>query len=224
MFLAATLVVAACAAALVAPQAAFAEREGPCQAAIAGQNVATRDTSATGDPIEVREEARIPVTMTSQRPITHLTVEIEFAGLGWEVHDEPTEGTRWARAVDIGDYSKYGVGLYKIVATSRGQGFSCTGSALVEVDGSPLTTVAGLAGLGLAVVGGLGILGVAFRGPGGAPAWGVVFGLLLGAGVGVLLQQFSIVYPTTIVAVIVLGGAAALGLLMGFFGRSDLRY
>jgi hypothetical protein len=221
VFLPAALAVAAIAAvaALVAPQAALAEIDGPCQGTIAGQNVATRDTSATGEPIKVREEARIPVTMSSQRPITGLTVEIEFAGLGWEVHDEPTEGTSWARTVDVGDYSKYGVGLYKVVGKSSGQGFSCTGAALVEVDGNPLTTVAGLVGLGLAVVGGLGVLWVAFRGPGGAPAWGIVLGLLLGAGAGVLLQQFSIVYPTMIVALIALGGGAALGLVLGLVGR-----
>jgi hypothetical protein len=218
-FLASAVVVAALAAALVAPQAALAEIEGPCQGTVAGQNVATRDTSARGDPIEVREEARVPVTMTSQRPITHLTVEMEFAGMGWEVHDAPTEGTTWARTVDVGDYSKWGVGLYKVVATSSGQGFSCTGSALIEVDGDPLTTVAGLVALGVTVVGGLGLLWVAFRGPGGAPVWGLILGLLLGVGVGVLLQQYSILYPTTIVAIVALGGGAALGLVLGLLGR-----
>ena len=210
----------ALAAALVAPHPALAEIEGPCQATVAGQNVATRDTSATGDPIKVREEARVPVTMTAQRSITHLTVEMEFAGLGWKVHDEPTEGTSWARSVDVGDYSKWGVGLYKVVGTSSGQGFSCTGSALIEVDGSPLRTLAGLVGLGLAAVGGLGVLWVAFRGPGGAPLWGVILGLMLGVGVAVLLQQFSIVYPSAIVALIALGGGAGLGLIMGLLGRS----
>ena len=216
VFLPVALALAALAS-LVAPQAALAEIEGPCRATIAGENVATRDTSATGDPIQVREEARIPVTMSSERPITNLTVEMEFAGLGWEVHDEPTEGTSWARTVDVGDYSKWGVGLYKVVATSSGQGFSCTGSALIEVDGSPLTTLAGL-------VGGLGLLWVALRGPGGAPAWGVILGLFLGVGVGVLLQQFSILYPTMVVALIALGGGAALGLVMGLLGRSRPRY
>jgi hypothetical protein len=209
----------AVAAGLVAPQAALAEIEGPCQGTVAGQNVATHDTSATGEPIKVREKARIPVTMSSARPITSLTVELEFGGLGWTVHDEPTEGTSWARTVDVGDYSKYGVGLYKVVATSSGQGFSCTGATLVEVDGSPLSTVAGLVGIGLAVVGGLGVLWVAIRGPGGAPVVGMILGVVLGAGVGVLLQQFSIVYPTMIAALIALGGGAALGLLMGLFGQ-----
>jgi hypothetical protein len=210
----------AAAAGLVAPQAALAEIDGPCQATVAGQNVATRDTSATGDPIEVREKARVPVTMSATRGITGLKVELEFGGIGWTVHDEPTEGESWARTVDIGDYSKYGVGLYKIVGTSGGQGFSCTGAALVEVEGDPLRTVAGLVGLALAVVGGLGVLWVAFRArSGAAPVVGLILGVLLGAGVAVLLQQFAILYPSLIVALIALGGGALLGIVSGIVSR-----
>ena len=209
----------ALAAALAVPQAARAEIDGPCQATIAGQNVATSDTTATGEPIKVREKARVPVTMSATRPITELAVEIEFAGIGWTVHDEPTEGRSWARTVNVGDYSKYGVGLYKVVGSSDGQAFSCTGAALIEVEGSPLTTIAGLVGLALAVFGGLGILWVAFRGPGGAPVVGAILGVLLGAGVGVLLQQFAILYPSLILALIALGGGALLGILSGLFGR-----
>jgi hypothetical protein len=48
---------------------------------------------------------------------------------------------------------------------------------------------------------------------------GAFFGLLLGAGVGVLLQQLSIVYPTALVAVMLLGGGLALGILSGFWGQ-----
>ena len=210
----------AAAAGLVAPHAALAEIDGPCQATVAGQNVATRDTSATGDPIEVREKARVPVTMSATRGITALEVELEFGGLSWTVHDEPTEGESWARTVDVGDYSEYGVGLYKIVGTSSGQGFSCTGAALVEVEGDPLRTVAGLVGIGLAVVGGLGVLWVASRGrSGAAPVVGLILGVLLGAGVAVLLQQFAILYPSLIVALIALGGGALLGIVSGILGR-----
>jgi hypothetical protein len=219
----AALAAAAAAAALVAPPA-LAEIDGPCQATIAGENVAAKDVSATGEPITVREKARVPVTMSATRPITMLKVEIEFAGIGWAVHEEPTEGTSWAKTVNVADYSKYGVGLYKIVGSSSGQAFSCTGAALVEVDGNPLTTVAGLVGLGLAIVGALGILWVALRGPGGAPVVGAVLGVLLGAGAAVLLQQFAIVYPTMIVALIALGAGALLGIVAGLFGRSGPRY
>ena len=220
----AVLALAAATAALVAPPAAHAEIDGPCQATIAGENIAAKDVSATGEPITVEESARVPVTMSAPRPITMLKVEIEFAGISWTVHDEPTEGTSWAKTVNIADYSKYGVGLYKIVGSSSGQAFSCTGAALVEVDGNPLTTVAGLVGLGLAIVGALGVLWVAVRGPGGAPVVGAVLGFLLGAGVAVLLQQFAIVYPTMIVALIALGAGALLGMVCGLFGRSGPKY
>jgi hypothetical protein len=198
--------------------------DGPCRATIAGEAVAAKDVSATGEPITVEENARVPVTMSATRPITMLKVEIEFAGIGWTVHDEPTEGTSWAKTVSIADYSKYGVGLYKIVGKSTGQSFSCTGAALVEVGGNPLTTVAGLVGLGLTILGALGILWVALRRPGAAPVVGVLLGVLLGVGVAVLLQQFAIVYPTMIVALIALGGGALLGFVGGLFGRSGPRY
>jgi hypothetical protein len=48
---------------------------------------------------------------------------------------------------------------------------------------------------------------------------GAILGVLLGAGVGVLLQQFAILYPSLILALIALGGGALLGILSGLFGR-----
>ena len=216
------LVVAlAAAAGLTAAPSALATIEGPCQASIAGENVAALETGARSEPIKVGENARVPVTMTSARPITHLTVELEFAGMGIPVHDEPTEGTSWAKVVNVSDYSDYGVGVYKVVGTSTGQGFSCTGAALIEVEGEPLKTPAGIGGLAAGVVGAIGVLSLAFRrrASGAAPIFGAFFGLLLGAGVGVVLQQFAIVYPTLIVAIIALGGGLALGVVSGLWGQ-----
>ena len=204
-------------AALALPPTATAEIEGPCRATIAGENVAARDTGSRGEPIEVGENARVQVSMTATRPITRLRVELEFAGLGWTVHDAPAQGTSWTRTVDVADYSKYGVGLYKIVGSSEGQGFSCTGAALVDVQGDALRTPAGIAGLVAAVVGAIGLLRylVRRRASGAAPVVGAFFGLLLGAGVGVLLQQLAILYPTALVSVLLLGGGIVLGILSG---------
>lgn len=215
-----TVALAAAAGLTVAPSA-LATVDGPCQASIAGENVAALETGALSEPIKVRENERVPVTMTSARPITHLTVELEFGGLGWTVHDEPTEGTSWAKVVNVSDYSDYGVGLYKVVGTSTGQGFSCTGAALIEVEGEPLKTPVGIGGLVAAIVGAIGVLRLAFRrrASGAAPVVGAFFGILLGAGVGVLLQQFALVYPTLIVALIALGGGFALGIVSGLWGR-----
>jgi hypothetical protein len=49
-----------------------------------------------------------------------------------------------------------------VSGTSGAGGFSCTGAALVNVDGNPLGTVAGGAGLALAAVGGIGVAGAGF--------------------------------------------------------------
>jgi hypothetical protein len=215
------LAVLGLAAAVTVAPGARAEIEGPCQASIAGQSVAALDTGPRSEPIEVREKARVQVSMSSTRPITRLVVELEFGGLRWSVHDAPTEGTTWTRVVDVADYSKYGVGLYKVVGTSEGRAFSCTGAALVDVQGSALRKPAGIAGLAAAIVGAIGVLRLLFRrrASGAAPFVGAFFGLLLGAGVGVLLQQLSIVYPTALVAVMLLGGGLALGILSGFWGQ-----
>jgi hypothetical protein len=215
------VVVTAVLAALALAPPAASEIDGPCQASIAGQNVAALETGPRSEPIEVRENARVPVTMTAARPITSLKVELEFAGLRWTVHDAPTEGTTWSRVVNVADYSKYGVGLYKVVGTSEGQGFSCEGAALVDVQDGALSTPAGIAGLAAAIVGAIGILGLLFRrrASGAAPVVGAFFGLVLGAGAGVLLQQLSVVYPTLLVAVGLLGGGLLLGVISGILGQ-----
>ena len=97
----------------------------------------------------------------------------------------------------------------------------------MDVQGSPLETAAGIGGLAAAVVGAIGVAALLFRRrvSGVTPFVGAFFGLLLAAGVGVLLQQFSIVYPTAIVALLGLGGGLALGVLSGLWGqRGGLRY
>jgi hypothetical protein len=212
-------------AALVSAPVVVADTEGPCQASIARQSVAALGTDPRSEAIEVREKARVPVSMTATAPITHLTVELEFAGLRWTVHDQQTEGMTWARVVNVADYSKYGVGLYKIVATSEGRGFTCEGAALVDVEGSALRTPAGIAGLAAAIVGAIGVVSMLFRrrASGAAPFVGAFFGLLLAAGLGVLLQQLSVLYPTALFALLLLGGGVLLGLLVGLGSRRTAR-
>jgi hypothetical protein len=199
--------------ALVAAPNALATIEGPCTATIASVPVANRGTDARSDAIKVSEGTRVRVTMRSAKPIEQLKVELEFAGLRWAVHDEPTTGTSWTEIVDVDDYAAYGVGLYKVIGSSSGPGLECSGAALVDVDGSPLSTVAGIAGLALAIVGGLGVALLAFTGGGsvGRRVLGGVLGLLFGAGLAVLFQEFSILYPTATVAIVFLAGGAVLG-------------
>jgi len=210
--------------ALVAVPETSATITGPCSASIAGQDVAGRDTGALSDAIPVSKERPVSVTMRSDQPITHLKVEIEYAGLRWAVQDRPSSGNSWASEVRVDDYAIYGLGLYKIVGTSTGAGFSCEGAALVTVEGDnaldPLKTIAGVAGLGIALLGAFGILAVAGRVSRGrsAPFLGLLFGIVLGVGIAVLLQQFSVLYPTVGVTGALLALGAAVGLAFSLFG------
>lgn len=206
---------------LASAPAALATIEGPCRASIAGVNVADRGTSATSDAIPVKEDARVRVTMSAAKPIDYLKVELEFAGIRWTVHDEPTSGTSWSKVVNVADYADYGVGLYKVVGSSSGSGLSCSGAALVDVQGNPLSTIAGLVGLGLAILGGLGVALLALGGAGtvGRRALGALLGIVFGLGLGVLLQEYGLLYPTQTVAIVLLAGGAVLGALLAGLRR-----
>lgn len=201
---------------LSAAPSALATIEGPCQASIAGVNVRDRGTSARSDAIGVRENGRVRVTMRAAKPIDELKVDLEFAGIRWNVYDESASGTSWSKVIVVADYADYGVGLYKVIGESSGAGLSCSGAALVDVQGSPLSTVAGLVGLGLTLVGGLGVALLAFGASGsvGRRALGALLGALLGAGLGVLLQEYGLAYPTQSMAIAYLAGGAVMGALL----------
>jgi hypothetical protein len=140
---------------------AGADVNGNCSATINGVDVKGLSSSDAGDAIEVKEHTAVPVTMQSAEGITHLRVQIEFAGFRWTVRDEPTSGTSWQNSVPVDDYAKYGVGLYKVIGQSEGPAGTCSGSALVQVAGNPLKTVAGAAAAGITA---LGVVGVAAAG------------------------------------------------------------
>ena len=196
----------------------------PCAATIDGQNVEGRDTGAFGDAITVEKNAVVPVTMSANAQISHLKIQIEFAGMSWTVRDKASHGKSWASSIDVKKYAKYGVGLYKVTESSSG-GVSCSGSALVKVKGNPLTTVAGIVGLVAALMG-LGGIGaaVAMTMRAGALSFGrslggAVFGIIAGLGLAVLAQEYSIMYPTLSAAVgsVGLGGLFGIGLV--FIGK-----
>ena len=82
-----------------------------------------------------------------------------------------------------------------------------------------MRTAAGLAA-SVPIVGAVGVLVLVMRGgrAGGQPFAGVLFGSLLGIGVGVLLQQLGVVYPTILVAIVVVAAGAVIGFLAGMLG------
>jgi hypothetical protein len=210
-------------AAIVVPSAA-ADISGPCTASIAGQNVKGRGTGALSDAITVEKNAVVPVTMGAGSQISHLKIQIEFAGMRWTVRDKPSHGTSWASDVKVKNYAKYGVGLYKVIGSSSG-GVSCSGSALVKVKGNPLSTIAGIVGLVAALAGIAGVAGaLGLAAHAGAMGFGrsllgLLGGLIGGLGLGVLLQQYALVYPTPAATAVFLGGGALAGVGLTLLGK-----
>lgn len=209
-------------AAIVIPSAA-AEISGPCNATINGQNVKNQGTGAFADPITVQNDAIVPVAMSASSQISHLKIQIQFAGFSWTVRDKASHGNSWSSDVKVKNYAKWGVGLYKVVGSSGG--VSCSGSALVKVKGNPLTTVAGIVGLVAALMG-LGGIGaaVAMTMRAGALSFGrslggAVFGLIAGLGLAVLAQEYSLMYPTLGAAVSSVGLGALFGIGLVFIGK-----
>jgi hypothetical protein len=209
---------------LVAAPEAAARIDGDCQARIADQDVTSKETGAFSDAIVVDRNDLAAVSMSADQPIQRLKVELEFAGVRWAVHDRPTTGTTWSSEVPVENYNQYGIGLYKVVGTSIGAGFTCEAAALISVEGEeldPLVTVAGAIGLALAIIGLFGLLAIALRVGHGRSAQvllGVFLGAMLGVGIGVLLQQFSVVYPTVPISIAIVGAGVIFGFLLSVVG------
>ena len=204
-------------AALVTAAPAVSSISGPCKASIAGTDVAPLGSTSAGDAIKVGKNDVVPVTMSSTGAITHLKVVVSMAGFHFTAKDAPSSGTSWAQSVKVHDYAKWGVGLYQVTGESTSAAGTCSGTALVKVGGSPLATVAGWVGLVAAVLGGLGVLATGFGGfvhPGRSTFRGLGAGLMLGIGAGVLLQQFSLVYPTRGIAIATLASGAVAGVVL----------
>lgn len=136
---------------------------GSCTASIAGVDVTDRSASDPGDAVDVGTADTVDVSATSAAPVEGYKVQLEYAGITWTVAKGEADDETWTRPVNVGDYSRYGVGLYKVHGISRGPG-ACAGAALVKVGGNPLATAAGLGGLAL---GAMGLVGVASGARGG---------------------------------------------------------
>lgn len=215
---------AAVGAALLLPLPASSSINGPCSASIAGASVKDRSGTDPGDAIRVAKDAQVAVQMSAASAISQLKVQISFAGFHWTVKSGSASGTSWSRTLDVGDYAKWGVGLYQVTGVSSGPGLQCSGTALVRVEGSPLTTPAGGIALGLSILGGLGILGAlatALKAHAlSAGLFGSLSGLLLGLGVLTLFQQYAVVFPTRGVAIAAVASGIALGALAPSLARA----
>ena len=117
------LVMAAAATAAVtvpAVQNAAAEIDGPCAATLDGIDISTRSSTSADDAIRVGEHDVIDIVVESTESIDRYEVQLTFAGFAWTVASDEANGTSWRRSVEVDDYSRFGVGLYRVRAVSTG--------------------------------------------------------------------------------------------------------
>lgn len=150
---------------IVAPVAvprAPAQVTGGCTATIAGQDVGAARSARSA--IEVGVDDTVTVSGTAPGPITGYEVYLSFGGVRFPAAEgEVTDGsTSYSTDVDIGDYARYGVGLYRVEAETTGT--ACSTWAYVNVTGRfPLFTVAGAAGATMAAAGLFGMIRAGLR-------------------------------------------------------------
>jgi hypothetical protein len=168
------VVAAAGAGVFMAVGTAHAEISGPCEATIASVQVGPLNSGSRGDDIHVSRHQAVPVSATSAAGFRSHKVQLEFASRRWTVSSEQDDGsTTWSDTVNVDDYATYGVGLYKVIGVSvLSDGTTCTGAATVDVDGNPLTTVAGGVAAGAVALGTVAAVGGAAYAATGRPQIG----------------------------------------------------
>jgi hypothetical protein len=137
--------------------AATAEIDGDCDATLDGEDVGSLSSTDLDDVIEVDAEDVVTVGAVADQPIDSYVVDMEFAGASWQVASGNGDGNTWTDEVDVADYARYGVGVYRVSAVSTGAG-TCTGAVLVAITGkSPFTTPVGIVA-SVITVGGVGLI------------------------------------------------------------------
>jgi hypothetical protein len=200
---------------------ADAQVSGGCVVTVNGENV--NRAHSPGTAFEFDEGDVIKVVGTSTAPVESYTITAKYGLFSYDAKSgEPSgDDLRWSGELKVSDYTRFGVGLYRFDGSSTGAA-PCSGWAYIEINGPfPLATVAGGAAAVLTVVGVGGMVSATRPPKGGTPGrghrWrGSLFGLLAGAGVAVLLQQFGVVPMTPAVMVGVPAGTGIVGLALGW--------
>ncbi|HSL59348.1 MAG TPA: hypothetical protein VK866_15985 [Acidimicrobiales bacterium] len=143
-----------------------ATAQSGCTATIDGIDVTTAHSPKSA--IRVDADATIAVAGQAPGPITGYQVDMVFGPFSFTAADGTVTGgdTGYSTTVDVGDYARFGVGLYRV--EGRTTGTVCDEWTYVEVVGrSPLSTLAGAIGAGAAIAG---LTGMATAATGAAKA------------------------------------------------------
>lgn len=151
------------AALLLAATPAQAEVDGPCTATVNGANVNKLPVSDPKYAIKVKHDASISYNVTSPVGVTGREFVLSFAGADLVLDrgsgDGGTDGEGRGGTAAIKEYAWMGVGLYQVAGVAHlSNGTTCSGAVLIDVEGNPLTTAAGVVGLILTAGGSLGAI------------------------------------------------------------------
>jgi hypothetical protein len=182
----------------------------------------------------VRPDTTLVVAAESSLPQTRLTADFVLFGLPFPVlklHGSLSQGLS-------GPWDMRSISTLTRTLAVRAQSDTCDGWLLLTVDRNPLATAAGAGGVAVALVGAIGTVGVALRRRKarrvmrngversaypmgrrvGALVAGGVFGLLLGSGAAVYMEEAGTFSPLDPRVLMVAAVGLIIGLALGLFG------
>jgi hypothetical protein len=133
-----------------------------CHGSIAGVDAASVDSENVDQAINVGLHQNVSVNMIADQTVDNYTVDLAFSFRGWQVAAGTTTHNGFSDTVKVDQYTRFGTGLYRVVAVMDGPHGSCQAAALVRVQARPIPdTIAGDVAAVLSAAGLAGLLGSA---------------------------------------------------------------
>ena len=194
----------------ITSEPASTRRADECLLAINGRDIREFEDSDNALRLDVDDTVQIDGLSSEPTSVTRVAVDLPVGPSIPVLTLRHRSAQRFTETLRIADISDVGVGWYHIEIRSG----PCEGAFWVRVYGrSPLTTVIGV-GAAVLVAAGVALVVVAvLRARRGRSSlwWGAGAGLLVGVGLCLLAQQFSVVAFTPTALALFLGGGAVGG-------------
>jgi hypothetical protein len=138
--------------------AAAAVNDGPCRFFING--APSTDFFDQQHALQVASDQDLVISGRVAGRFKQYSAWLRFADFKYLAATGSPDGPSFSRVVNVKDYARYGVGIYKVLAAADvvSPEATCDNDAYISVSGNPMTTVAGLVAAG---AGALGLGGVA---------------------------------------------------------------
>jgi hypothetical protein len=199
---------------------ASASVEGPCSAEFNGVSVDSID--GLGNPLELTVQETLIFSGSSDPGVTAAKVAIAAGPfeLDTATTSYATPADAFTATIDLEGLAPYAVGLFRI----QGAADDCTAGAWLRVTGrSPLATLAGLTGAGLALGGLTGQLGAIASRRRLVRTAAAAGGVATGAGIALLAQGFGRLQPSIPALALSMATAMSAGVVLAKMFNPALR-